>query len=237
MNFEKRPSIENPQISPKALSEQKTQWEKVRAEIERDPEMKGVDEGIREAVIAFNINGIPTWMSCEGHIKEWPGNEFFGPWVMARASDEPEWHFEYEEENYKQVAKKYDVPLRQVKISVDEEPHKEAEKLSAGQEETPEYKKWQEENGKLFAKIEALLEEFYAKHSVPDDVRLVADRMVESIWVHNGINLYIPNNEKIERKKLTEEEQQHLPEVLKNCQKEMQNFADFLKKKYLSQNS
>jgi hypothetical protein len=45
---------------------------------------KGIDPGIKHAVVAFNIAGFPTTMSCEGHMKQW-GTPF--PWVDLDLTD------------------------------------------------------------------------------------------------------------------------------------------------------
>ncbi|KKR70126.1 MAG: hypothetical protein UX21_C0031G0005 [Microgenomates group bacterium GW2011_GWC2_45_8] len=193
-------NIENPQFGPKIPSKQEIQWKKVRAEVEEmaDALGEGIDEGIKETVIAFNINEIPTSQSCEGHFEDGSDHGFPAPWVTISAPNEPEWRYKNEEE-------------------------------------TLEYKKWYEENKKLFAKVEVLLKEFYTGRDVPEEVRIIIDKMDNVFDVHNGGKFFIPNDRKERlQTELTEEERQRIPKVLKNCQKEMQDFTDFLKKKYFS---
>lgn len=45
---------------------------------------KTIDPGIKHAVVAFNMAGFPTTMSCEGHMKQW-GTPF--PWVDLELTD------------------------------------------------------------------------------------------------------------------------------------------------------
>lgn len=193
-------STGNPQFSPRPFSRQEIQWEKMRAEVEEMADVlgEGIDEGIKETVIAFNVNGIPTSQSCEGHFEDGSDHGFPVPWVTVSAPNKPELRYK-------------------------------------GEEETPEYRTWYEENKKLFTKVEALLKEFYAGRSVPEEIRIIIDKMDNVFDVHNGGKFYIPNDRKERlQTELTEEERQRIPEVLKNCQKEMQDFAEFLKKKYFS---
>ena len=71
MSFEK-PQME---IVPDASVEQEKSkkeivWKQKQQEIDEivDLNGKGIDEGIKETVVAFNINELPTSNSCEGHI-------------------------------------------------------------------------------------------------------------------------------------------------------------------------
>jgi hypothetical protein len=230
-------STGNPQFGSKVFSKQELKWEKVRTEVEEiaDTLGEGIDEGINEAVLAFNINGIPTSQSCEGHFEDRSEHGYPAPWVTVAASNEPKWRYVDEEKIYKQVADEYNITVEQVKKADNSEAWVKANQLSAKQEETLEYKKWYEENKKLFAKVEALLKEFYAGRAVSDEIRIIIEKMDNVFSVHNGGKFYIPNDRKERlQTELTKEERQRIPEVLKNCQKEMQDFADFLKKKYFS---
>ena len=76
------------------------------------------------------------------------------PWIEVEAPNKPQWRFEREEEIYNQVAKKYGITVDQVMHADNDEAWKEAVRLSAEQEETAEYKAWEEENEKLFTKVE-----------------------------------------------------------------------------------
>jgi cobalamin biosynthesis Mg chelatase CobN len=114
-----------------------------------------------------------------------------------------------------------------------DEAWKEAVRLSAEQEETAEYKAWEEENEKLFTKVESLLQEFYKERNVSDELRIIADRSVGGFRVHGGGKFYIPNNQKERlQSELTDAERKRIPEVLMSSQEEMKAFTEFLQNKY-----
>lgn len=241
-------STGNPQFSPKPASPdvvekiksaQEVRWEQKRAEVEKRTDALGmeIDEGIKDAVIAFNVNGIPTSQSCEGHFENGSDHGYPVPWITVEAINKPKWRYESEEEIYQQIAEKYGVTVDQVLHAENEEAWVEVEalRLGAEQEETLEYKTWDKENDILFTKVETLLNEFYTDRNVPDEVRIIIDRGAGWFDVHNGGKFYIPNSEKERlQTELTEEERARIPEVLKSCQKEMQDFTAFLKNKFLA---
>jgi hypothetical protein len=74
MSFEKYNESEQ-----QSLSEKQVQWEMKQEEINKitDALGKEIDEGIKETVIAFNLLGIHTRQSCEGHLDEGVA----APWI------------------------------------------------------------------------------------------------------------------------------------------------------------
>ncbi len=62
--WENRSTLQNP--------EKKKLWDEAAARIETITDRLGleIDEGIKEVVIAFLVNGFPTQQSCEGHLEE-----------------------------------------------------------------------------------------------------------------------------------------------------------------------
>src|SRR5690349_16200383 len=59
--------------------EKQVRWNQRKAEVEGIPD---IDEGIKETVIALNVLGVHTVMSCEGHL-----DRGGAPWVDIRAPD------------------------------------------------------------------------------------------------------------------------------------------------------
>lgn len=194
-----------------------------------------VDAGIKEIVAVFNVIGIPTSASCEGHSGSDHG--YPAPWVEVEAPDEPDWRFEHQKEIYEQVAKKHGITVDEVLHADNDEAWVEAMRLSAEQEETAEYRLWQEKNQELFEKAEALLREFYKERDASDEIHIKAYRSVDGFRIHNGGKFSIPNNEKERlQNELTEEDRGRIPEVLKASQQEMNAFTEFLKEKYFGEN-
>ncbi len=70
-------SEELPVNDPKL--EKQAKWDKATEKVEAitDKLGKGIDEGIKETVVAFHVFDIPTDMSCEGHI-DWG---VASPWI------------------------------------------------------------------------------------------------------------------------------------------------------------
>ena len=69
-------------------SEKDLEWEKTSREVDQigDKLGRGVDDGIKETVIALTVNEYPTVQSCEGHLEE--GGAPF-PWIQVE-SEAPE---------------------------------------------------------------------------------------------------------------------------------------------------
>ena len=97
-------------------SAKKKKWEEKSQEIDQitDVTGRGIDEGIKEAVTAFNVSEIPTSQSCEGH-EEVEGGHRPWPWVEVGAPDEPEERFVGEAEAFAKTAQEKGVPLDELK--------------------------------------------------------------------------------------------------------------------------
>jgi hypothetical protein len=186
-----------------------------------------IDSKIKETVIALMALGIPSSASCEGHVFE---GGCSAPWIEIQAPNEPKERFIGEKEFYQKIAKKYGVSFEDVKRGRHDEAYEEALKKSSKNKETPEYKKWREENRKLMDKVEKLLVEFYKNRKVAPNVRLQIEKMKEGdyFYIHNGGKDY----ESVTGKELTEKEKREKEKRLKIYQEEMKEFAEFLKKKY-----
>lgn len=80
-----------------AWSPKEVQWEKTRSEVERinDDVGTGIDEGIKEAVVALMVSGFPTSQSCEGHVSE-NGANF--PWIEIYAPEPKGWETDKEKQ-------------------------------------------------------------------------------------------------------------------------------------------
>lgn len=226
--FEK-PSASSGEKSDKEkteITEKEIIWENKLREVEeiRDSLDERVDDGIKETVAAFNLNGFPTSGSCEGHVDR----GIAAPWVEVSAPSQPEERFIGEKHIFQKVADKYGVSLEEVKRGINYDAYVEALKESSNAEETPEYKQWREENKKLMQKAAELLKEFYQERKVSSSVKLIIDEGGEGEFrVHNGGKDY-----NLELKKINEKQKEKLRQRLLEYQKEMQEFTKFLKEKY-----
>lgn len=105
----------------KIKSEKEEKWEKERLEVDRlaDGVGYGIEEGIKEAVIALRVSGIMTDQSCEGHLNnEEEGGESF-PWIRVYAPEPEGWDGSDGEEK-KRMEKEWKIEnLKQQKLVMD----------------------------------------------------------------------------------------------------------------------
>lgn len=169
---------------------------------------KEIDPGIRKTVVAFNVIGLPPSMSCEGHLS-WGCPH---PWVDIAEPNEPK--------RFKGGS---------------------AEKMK---EETDEYKKWIAANKELREMAERLLDEFYKDRKVQKEVKIgIENRAAGRFRIQNGDSVFLGEKEYGTKKKkqsklakdLTAEERKKLKEeYLPDLQREMDDFAEFIKQKFLN---
>jgi|SRR3989344_2224190 len=106
---------------------------------------EGIDERIKETVAAFNLVGLNTYASCEGHL-EWG---IGAPWVDVQAEGEPDERFIGEKKIIEKIAKKYGITYEDVERANNKEAWVEAIKIFSENEETPESKAWSKKNERL----------------------------------------------------------------------------------------
>jgi len=230
------PKVENPtQMNPsKSESEKRDDKRRTviaerRLEIDKivDAEGKGIDEEIKNPIIALNIADLPTKASCQGHYGEDEGG-MGAPWIEIAAKNEPEERFNNQNEIFQKVAEKYKMPLEETKRSFNPDAYWEAMKEASQQGETTEYQEWDKKNQELFEKAQNLLDEFYKDRKVDDSLKLQLEEGVSGFRVHNGGDDY-----KDLEGNISEEEQEALKKRLELYQGEMKEFANFLVRKFL----
>ena len=164
---------------------------------------KKIDGGIKEAVIAFRLNGFRTDGSCEGHL-DW-GYPY--PWVDIVAPTR-------DDARCKELQKKY-----QEKRSLAPAETKEGLSFDA---------KIAEEEKEIENKLERLLDEFYKNRG---GERLIGIKRYAS-W-HRIQPVGVEEFKVVKSdKKLTDKEKQKRKEFLDKSQKEMESFVAFLDKKF-----
>lgn len=210
-------------------------WDKVKDEIENtaDAEGHGIDEGIKDAVIALNAFKINTGQSCEGHLD----NGMSAPWIRIEAPNEPNERFIGWNDTFEKVAKKYNMPFEEAKRMFNMDVYWEAFHECEVNGETKDYQKWREESGKLLYTTKDILDDFYKNRQVPDNVKIKIDTesmddMAEgSFEIFNGGEDYRNINDV----ELSDDEKESLGKRLDGYRKEMQTFAEFLKEKFISE--
>jgi hypothetical protein len=216
----------------------------------------GIDENVKEAVTAFNVHGLPTSNSCEGHLDHGVPFSF----AEIEAPNKPKWKYEGEKELFSAVAREKNIPLEKTErqspawdVDAYEEVFYEAgERMNKMANEgkdladTEEYKKWKEENKKLYVRGLELLNEFYADNAAEnEDVKIILDGAEENgfdMRNQSGFDYFVDalnwrqevNRKKKEGEEMPPEELEKLGKQLKARQKEMQRFAEFLKQKFIN---
>src|SRR5438128_2510552 len=101
----------NPQDQIK--SEKEINWQSKLAEVEgiKDALGRGLDNHIKEAVVALNLLGVHTSASCEGHIDHGRPS----PWIEIEAPNKPEERFVNQKSIFQKMAQKYGIPYEHVK--------------------------------------------------------------------------------------------------------------------------
>lgn len=186
-----------------------------------------VDTHIKEVVVMFNANGLPTSSSCEGHVER----GLLAPYVEISAPNEPEERFVGQNESFENVSEKYNITIEAAKTMDNLQAYWEAIKECSQNEETAEYKQWNSENEKLLAKARSVLEEFYQERQVEPDVRLCIEEGVGYFRIHNGGADY---QEVIEtEREFSDDEKKIRAEDLAIYRTEMSEFTEFLRKKFM----
>lgn len=245
---------EKPQIKvEQGKSEKELAWEQKRKEVDEITDIVGhkIDEGIKETVVAFDINDLPTHNSCEGHID----HGFPYPFVEVTAGEEPRWKYEGQEELFKKVAEEKDIQLEKIEresfqwdVDLYEEVENETGKrLNLKDEkeltETEEYKEWKKRNKEMFKKAQDLLQEYNKNKEQNDpDTEIILDGNEETDFTfrpQSGFDRSVDTVQYMEERekndwKLTKEEEIKLKGKLKKRRVSMKEFTEFLHKKYLS---
>lgn len=225
-------SSENFSEQPEKNQEKEQKLDEIRQDVENTGDRLGkpIDGGIKETVVMFKANELPTSGSCEGHVE----SGLPVPYVDVSAPNEPAERFVGENEIFEKVANKYNVTPEEVRTSQIDEAYWEAMKESSQNEETEEYKKWNEENEKLIQKGHNLLDEFYKERQVEPNVKLEIEEGVGGFRIHNGGEDYNPSIE--EKGEFTEQEKKIRTEKVEKYRSEMNEFTEFLKGKYFENN-
>lgn len=130
-------------------SQKEIEWEKKRKEVDswRDKLNHPVDEKIKETVVAFNLSGLPTTGSCEGHTDD----GMPAPWIDVEAPEKPAERFfkkTDDEKIFQKLADEYNIPQKEREAYL--KAFRESEKKGGP---TPEFKRWRQKTKSLFKEL------------------------------------------------------------------------------------
>lgn len=212
------------------LTEKEAAWQAKLLEIESrtDLEGLGLDEGVKETVAAFNLLGIPTSQSCEGHANQKESHSMW-PWVSFGLPDEPKERYvgEYAALENMATERGMDVDTLKRSVSLDEQ----WEVVRHLQDhETTEYIEWEKKRDVLTKSVQDLLAAFYAEHEFDPERSFLIAKMSEGPKMESiedeDIHFKFMNDE------LSEEETETLHKKLPGRQQELKDLTEFLKKRY-----
>lgn len=219
------PNLYNRVVSEKIPNEKDVIWDGIRRQVDSLTDRLGmpVDEGIKNVVIGLNANGISTISSCGGHIEE---DRFAFPWVGCAASDQPRFRFKNEEKIKETIAKKYKIKPEDIFNVGNDAAEKEYYKITGNSVETEEYAEWDKKNVPLENKVIGYIKEFYVQRKNDPIVR------IEPGSIYPGCLIDIPDeDEKRWRETLPRAE---LKDKIREAQKEMEQFGNFLKERFFA---
>lgn len=225
-------SIEGPpKIEKNMESEKEARIKDVEKQVDETRDALGypIDPGIKDAVVSFNLLGLPTHQSCEGHIEE----GIPAPWIQIEALNRPEEQFVNEKKIYKKIAEKYNIPAEDVERGINHDAWVEAAKEVSKNDETEEYKEWYKKNGELMKKAQDLIDEFYKDRQVDLDIKIQIKQEAEGFRIHNGGEDY--DSMAGEKREPSEEQKKIVLSSLEKYRAEMSDFAEFLKDKFLKE--
>ena len=227
---EEHPSERTDPVVEPTTADKQAAWEAKREEIDdiADALDLGIDAGIKETVVAFNMLGFNTSGSCEGHLD----HGLSTPYIDIEAPDRPETKYVGEMEIFQRVADQYHVPLEEVRRAIPFEAWKEAYRESSRNEYTPEFQRFMEETNQAKRRLEPFIEKFYAGKDVPSDIRLHIDTSIGSlvrVWCGESETHFAHSEDALP--------QQVRSMLLAKRQEEMRAFTNFLREKYFSESN
>jgi len=217
--FEEKMPLESQEQSEKEIA-----WVKKEQEVKKIPHL---ESGTKKIITALNLSEISTSQSCEGHMYE---NEtsINLPFIEISAPNQPEKRFVGQEKIIMKVAEKYGMKPEDVRTMIlHSMPHEEFQNLK----ETEAYKKWRRENNKIAKRAGKFLKDFYQDSATAEHVRLTIKKQNAGQFEISNVGREQDRPSVGEEKNLTTEQKTELNEQLTQYQREMDNFAGFLKQK------
>ncbi len=209
-----------------------------------------IEEGIKDTLVALRLLGFNTSSSCEGHTEE-----LNSPYIHIEAPDEPKYRFADQIEIHKKLADKYQLPLEDIDLAINggwghdtriklfEEINQDFWNIMEKSEylESNDWLEWNQNNHALDEKIKELLIEFYAnKKEIRPEIKLGLSYIGPGHMPNLRSGAELEGNEKFNTNfssqfKNEMEKRAWTIQYIKDAQKEMQDFTEFLKKKYFEE--
>lgn len=207
--------------------EKERAWQDRLRELDRVVDGRGehLDENIKEAVTAFNLNRFPTNSSCGGH----PDGGGF-PYVMGSPEGKPTFRYVGEEDLVRRMMEEYGTEnLRDIYADHGKEFYARVES-ELGAQESEEHQRWYEKVKPLEVAVGNMLAEFYAERGTPDADRLGLGRVYGHYRVETdakaALMARVRSNGKVGREEVAQ--------AIRSAQDEFGALTDFLKRRYFA---
>ncbi|GEM_PF-6568504 len=221
-------------LPPEALIEAKRmermkQWEEKLKQLDevKDTQGKGVEPGIKETVAVFQLLGLPTKQSCEGHINE-PGRPY--PWVRFQSTGAmPQ---KYDESKLQALADTYQVPREDLFELPKDQPVVQDFLRHEKEFFNPKFQEWVSANEAIANRVEALLSDYYMATENTISKMLVVKRNEAGVS-----DLTIGPNflgEKVTSQDINPQELSQYQERLNVYQEAVKSFTEYLKTQFMS---
>lgn len=228
--------------------ERERQWCAKEKEIEvlTDGLGMGLDKGVKDTVVALQLNGFNTSQSCEGHIGRGCGS----PWVDIEAPGAPGCLFgakgnslyimhrwKGQEESYRRVAEKHGIRVEEL---LDRKNHRKNEELLREAEsdlykngETEEFIEWRLKNMEIRKAMDSILDTYNQTRNVPEDKKIQYYRFGENdtFRIHIGAEKDLFCNWNT----MNESDKRALRVRLAGYRKSMHEFTQYLKECFMTQ--
>ncbi|QQR78260.1 MAG: hypothetical protein IPJ68_04210 [Candidatus Moraniibacteriota bacterium] len=225
-------------------AEQQTITELLDARLEK----LGIDENIRESVIALNQLNFVTTESCEGHLDH--GN--IAPRIRFEAPSRPEWRYIGEREAFESVAQANGITVADIRetqrpkygedVGHDEaleerafQALQQARTTTPHEKETSEFIRFREATDVLAEKLKAWITEYERSHE--SDVKLTVDVFDDPAFGQYGYFLHVGGADYLDMadpealQQLPEAEQEKRHKQHTAYREAMKAFTDFLRQK------
>lgn len=208
-------------------------WQAQITFLENIEDGQTIDPAIKETVAGLNLNGVNTSASCGGHEVCLTRGDTPWPWILVEAPGQPNEKFIGELEAMQKFAESKNITLEELRHSENEFLVKDSVSQNPL---TPEYIEWENKCRQLERIVGSLLEDFYRNRQVADYVKIKIGR-----GLHEDVYFYISNMidqdllDKASNGTLSVDETNLLVSQLAERQKEMKDFAKFLKDRFLKQ--
>jgi hypothetical protein len=213
-----------------ALNEKGLAWQREFQRLEQVGDKLGyrVDPGIKEAVVAFVLNGFPTYGSCEGHLEErWDKMIKLHPYI-AVGIDEPPERYVDEAEIKQRIADQFHITPDEI------EEHDVAMRAywdyiqDKDVEETEEFKTVRMKNKMLRKNFVALLDEFYKERQQP------SERPITIHGIGPAGHFHVEDASENIKEEISEDQLDTARKELAEEQTEMAALTEFLRERYFS---